>query len=301
VAARIGVALSGGGARGIAHIGVLKVLEELAVPVHMLAGTSMGGVVAAFYAAGRSAAEIENLATSLRLLDLLQRDRTNLGLLGHGKISDRLREALGGDLTFDQLKLPLAVIAVDLETGEEVAIREGPVVDALLATTAVPLIFSPVHWRGRWLVDGGVLNPCPFGVVREMGAERVLAIHTSLALTDPVEGGLPPGGRRAEAAIRTLLHRSGWASLIAVTERAFSITSARLVEQHLAEAPPDLMIDVRLRDISLFDLDCATFCLQAGEQAGREHEPELIALRDGPEPLTLGQRWRALFRPRDAG
>jgi NTE family protein len=291
MSAKIGLALSGGGARGIAHIGVLKVLEEARIPVHMVAGTSMGGVVGAVYAAGRSATEIEQLARSLRVLDILQRNRSGLGLLGQGKIADRVREALGGDLTFDQLKLPLALTAVDLETGEEVVINEGSVVEGILATTAVPIVFPPVQRQGRVLADGGVLNPVPFDVVREMGAERVIAVHTFHDLTGKLGASTLPEGHRAEAVIRLLLRRTPWAPMMDVAERTSSIVSGKLVEQRMQrDTPPDLMIKIPLKGVGLFDVDQANKCVAAGEEAARQHLEALIELRD--RPLPLPSRWR---------
>ena len=294
--AQIGLALSGGGAKGIAHVGVLKVLEENQIPVHMLSGTSMGGVVAAVYAAGRSAAEIEQLARSLRLLDIVQRDRTGLGLLGQDKVASRVREALGGDLTFDQLKLPLALVAVDLETGEEVVIREGSVVEGVLATTALPIVFSPLRWRGRLLIDGGVLNPVPFDVVRHMGADRVIAVHTMHDLSGVLETEPPPRGLGAEALARLLLYRSRWTPLMRVSERSLYIMSRKLVEQRLQETPPDLMIEVLLKDVGLFDLDQVDVCVRAGEAAARQRLTELIELRDAALPSRWTRWWRSAVR-----
>jgi NTE family protein len=297
---QIGLALSGGGAKGLAHIGVLKVLEEAHIPVHMLAGTSMGGAIAALYAAGRPAAELEQIARSLRLLDIIQRDRTGLGLIGQGKIVNRLREALGGDPTFDQLKLPLALVATDLETGEEVVIHEGPVVEAVLATMAVPILFPPVAWRNRLLADGGLLNQVPFDVARQMGADadapvRVIAVHTLRDLSGkPGEAAARGSGRGAESIIRLLIRRSRWAPLIDVAERSYSIVSRLQVARLMQQAPPDLMIEITLNGVGLLDLDQVDVCLEAGERAARQHLPELIELRDAPPPGRLARWWRTI-------
>lgn len=297
-AARIGLALSGGGAKGIAHIGVLKVLEEVHIPVHALAGTSMGGVVAAVYAAGHSAAELEELICSLRLLDIVQRDRTGLGLLGQDKIASRLQEALGGDLTFDQLEKDLALVAVDLETGDEVVIREGSVLEGVLATTALPMVFPPVRCQGHLLIDGGVLNPVPFDVVRQMGVDRAIGVHTRHDLPNVLDAlSSPPpsrGGRPVEAVIRTLLYRSRWTSVLCVGEHSLDIMSRKLVEHRLQESPPDLMIDVPLKDVGLFDLDQVDVCLEAGAEATRRHLPKLIELRDAPLPGRWARWWRSV-------
>jgi NTE family protein len=296
---QIGLALSGGGAKGIAHIGVLKVLEETQVPVHILAGTSMGGVVAAIYAAGRSADEIAGIAHSLRLFDITQRDRTGWGLASQDKIANLLREALGGDLTFAQLKLPLALVAADVETGEEVVIREGSVVEGVLATTALPIVFPPLRWQGRRLIDGGVLNPVPFDVVRKMGADRVVAVNTLLDASDTLEVGNPPGGRGAEALVRLLLYRTRWAPLINVAERSLDIMSRELVKLRMQQSPPDLMIEVILKKVRLFDLDQVDVCLEAGEKAARQHLSELIGLCEESLPSRWVRWWRSATSRRE--
>lgn len=297
--AKIGLALSGGGARGLAHIGVLKMLEEAQIPVHLLAGTSMGGAVAALYAAGLSAAEIEQFARSLRLLDIVQRDRSYTGLIGNDKIANRLREALGGDLTFDQLKLPLALVSTDLEAGKEVVIREGPVVKAVLATMAVPIIFPPVKWQGRLLVDGGLLNQVPFDVVRQMGVQastpiRVIAVHTLPAFPDKLGDETVYDRHGPESIVHLLIRRSRWAPMIEVAERSYNITQRSQVEQLLKRSPPDLMIEIALRDIGLLNLDQVDVCIKAGERAARQHLDELIKLRDAPPPSRLARWWHAI-------
>lgn len=291
---QIGLALSGGGAKGIAHVGVLKVLEEAQISVSMLAGTSMGGVVSALYATGRSVDEIEQLFRSLRPLDVVQRDRTGLGLLGQDKIASRLREVLGGDLTFDQLNLPLALVAADLETGEEVVIREGSVVEGILATTALPIVFAPSQWQGRLLVDGAVVNPVPFDVVRQMGADRVIAVHTRSVIPSLREIESVPRNRRGEPLLRSLLSRSRWTPLVHIIERSIGIMGHTLVEQRMRETPPDLMIEVLLNGVGLFDFDLMDQCLTAGEEVARQHMPELITLRDTPLPNRWMRWWRDL-------
>jgi NTE family protein len=291
MAIQIGLALSGGGARGIAHIGVLKVLAEAEAPVSLLAGTSMGGILCALYAAGRPVDEIEQLARTLRPLDVVQRGRTGLGLLGQDKIANWLRDVLGGDLTFDQLNLPLALIATDWETGDEVVIREGPVVDGLLATTALPGIFAPPLWRGRRVLDGALVNPVPFDVVRQMGADRVIAANTRAVLHSLQPAQASPRGRGMEPALRLLLARSNWTPMLHVLERSIGIMGEKLVEQRMRDAPPDLMIEVLLDGVGHFDFSKMDVCLAAGEEAARQRWSELIELRDAPAP---GRWWQTL-------
>ena len=296
---QIGLALSGGGAKGFAHIGVLKVLEEAKIPVHLMAGTSMGGVVAAIYAAGHPAAEIERIARSLRLLDIVQRDRTGLGLIGQGKIANRLREIMGGDPSFEQLRLPLALVASDLETGEEVVIREGSVVEAMLATMAVPILFPPVKRQNRLLVDGGLLNQVPFDVVRQMTGEgtptRVIAVHVLHSFSSRLGEPTTCESRRgAESVLRLLIRRSFWAPMFDVAERSYAIIRRKQVERLMLQEPPDLMIEITLDGIRLLDLDQVSVCVSAGEQAARQHLPELLKLRDTPPPSRLARWWHKM-------
>ena len=286
--AKIGLALSGGGARGLAHIGVLKVLEEAEVPIRYLAGTSMGGIVASLYAAGHRADEIARFARSLRLLDIVHRDRTGLGLLGQDKIAALLRDFLGGDLTFDHLPIPLALTAVDLRTGEEVIIREGSVIEGVLATAALPPLFPPRRLNGRLLVDGGLLNPLPFDVVREMGAERVIAVHTYHVLPDTLAAGESVGRL---GAMRMLLNRGRWAALLNISERSMAIIGLRLVDAKAQQSPPDVLISVPLQGVGVLDLDRVEHCLRAGEEAARQHRDELLALLEEPPPAPPSRLW----------
>ena len=280
---RVGVALSGGGARGLAHIGALKLLEEAHVPIDMLAGTSAGGVVGALYAAGLSAAEIEEVVRSIRLLNIVQRNPGGMGLLGREKTVRLLRDVLGGDITFDELKLPLALVTVDIDTGEEVVIRDGSVIEGVLATTAVPGVFPPQPWRGLHLIDGGVTNPLPCDVVRGMGADRVVAVHTTGRFPNASLPQSPSEGLRSGSLVHTLLYRSRWNRVLEVCERSLCIMTETLVAQRLREVPPDVTIEVLLTNVGAFDLSKLNECVRAGEEAARTCLPELIALRNAIE------------------
>lgn len=176
---RLGLALSGGGARGLAHIGVLKALEEAGIQPDYLAGTSMGGVIAAAYAAGLKPGEIEQIAADtsrtrnlLRLADL---SLPQQGIFRGERLLAFFEQHLQGR-TFAELQIPLTLIAVDLNTGQEVHLREGSVTQALRATVSVPGLLAPVVQDGMRLVDGGLLNNLPIDVVRQMGADVVLGV-----------------------------------------------------------------------------------------------------------------------------
>ncbi|MGD8456677.1 MAG: patatin-like phospholipase family protein [Anaerolineales bacterium] len=176
---KLGLALSGGGARGIAHIGVLKALEKADIEVDFLSGTSMGGLVAAAYASGLSSVEIEEVSKEYgklrnlwRLADpTLPRQSVFLGK----RLETFFEEILKVDL-FEDLRIPLTLIAVDLNSGKEVHFNSGPVAHAVRATVAVPGLLAPVEEQGQCLVDGGLLNNLPTDAAREMGADVVLAV-----------------------------------------------------------------------------------------------------------------------------
>jgi len=175
----VGLALSGGGARGLAHIGVLKVLEREAIPRDLLAGTSMGGLVATMSAAGMSALDLEREARRMacvrRMVPLIDPTIRQRGILSGQRVAAYLRQHLG-DRTFDDLDIPLALTAVDILSQREVILTRGRLVDAVRATTAIPGLFAPVQHGNRLLVDGGVLNGLPTDVARTMGADVVIAV-----------------------------------------------------------------------------------------------------------------------------
>ena len=138
-----------------------------------------------------------------------------------------------------------------------------------------------------------MLNPVPFDVVRDMGADRVIAVHTMHDLSGALETEPPSYGLGAEAFVRLLLYRSRWTPLMRVTERSLCIMLHKLVEHRLQECPPDVMIEVPLRSVGLFDLDQVDVCVSAGEGAARQRLTELIELRDAALPGRWARWWRS--------
>ena len=272
---KVGLALSGGGARGLAHIGVLKVLEQEGVPIDFLAGTSMGGIIAASYAAGlgvdymaEEARRMGRLRNMIRLMDRSLPAR--LGLFEGQKVQQYLASHLG-DITFDDLRIPLALVAVDLESGEEVVLRSGSVVEALRATISLPGVFAPFRLDGRLLVDGGVLNNLPADVVRRMGAEVVIAVNVSLNL-----GELPPLVEVEEQH----LPLTQIPLIIETLRRTVAIMETHICAQKLAEARPEVLIRPQLGDdISLLGgFARAPECMAAGEEAAKAALPQICRL-----------------------
>ena len=178
---KIGLALSGGAARGLAHIGVLKALEEESIPIDMIAGTSAGAVIGAGYAKEREAAILEEIALGVDWKKLAHLVDLNLILLWKGFVQGQkvksFLSSIIGDVKFEDLEIPFAVVAADVESMEEIVINKGSVIDAVRASISMPVIFTPMKWGDKFLIDGGVVNPMPVDVVRNMGAEVVIAVN----------------------------------------------------------------------------------------------------------------------------
>ena len=194
---KIGLTLSGGSALGLAHIGVLKALEEEGIPIDMISGTSMGALIGAWYAKEGNSAILEEIASGIdwkreaHLVDL------NLGLLWkgfiHGQKVKSLLTHLIGDIEFRDLRIPFAAVATDAQSMEEIVLSEGSVIEAIRASISLPAIFTPARWHGRLLIDGGVVNPMPVDVVRKMGAEKVIASNVAVVVKKNVSRiPLPP-------------------------------------------------------------------------------------------------------------
>ncbi len=190
----IGLALSGGGARGLAHIGVLKVIEGEGIPIGSLSGTSMGGIIAAAFAAGWSPGELEqaacNMASVRELMKLVDIRSPRRGLLAGQHVRSYLERFAPSDLTFADLSRPLGLKATDLQTGREFDLEQGSVLNAVLATSALPGIFPAVEWEGRKLVDGGVLNNLPIDLVRRFGARVAVGVDVAPRFDDPAHDNL---------------------------------------------------------------------------------------------------------------
>lgn len=230
---KLGLTLSGGGSRGLAHIGVLKVLEREQVPIHCLSGSSMGGIVAAAYACGIPIDELEREATRMggvrelaKLVDLRPPRR---GLLAGENVREYLARLIPEGITFEELKIPTALKSVDLQSGVEVDFTTGMVLDAVVATSAFPGIFPPLEYQGMYLVDGGVLNNLPVDLLKPMGANRTLAVNVS-----------PPFNGAASDPPPSVARLPNFAFDIYLTVLLMTRT---LTERRLEQRPPDLLIE----------------------------------------------------------
>jgi len=272
---KVGLALSGGGARGLAHIGVLKVLEKAGVPISMVAGTSMGGLVAAAYAAGFTIAEMEDRALRfshlrelMKLIDLTPQRR---GLLEGQKVRNYIKDWLGERLTFADLLMPTTLTAVDLVSGNEILLSSGPILPAVFATIAIPGIFKPVIESGQLLVDGGVLDNLPVMPVQKMGANFVIAVDVHLYPQNYRHVNHPSRRHHWPIPLPEFFNDFYLSELIMIGE---------LTRHNLEVAKPDIIIEPEIPpEISmLFGFHRAEEIIHAGEVAAREKLGEIITL-----------------------
>lgn len=205
---KVGLALGGGAVRGFAHVGALVELEKAHIPVSYVAGTSVGSIIGALYVAGVPLPVIRELATQMNWGYFARPTLSREGLVSFDKLEKWLIHMIG-DLHFADLDTPFAVSTIDMESGEEVIINSGPLARAVRASCSVPGFVTPVWHNGRLLGDGGIVNNVPVSVVRQMGADYVIAIDvfqesSSRRLLGPLNRGLE--------AIEILVRGTGWRS-----------------------------------------------------------------------------------------
>jgi NTE family protein len=248
---KVGLALGGGAARGLAHIGVLEVLEREGIPVDLIAGTSAGAAVGALYAQGKTVAKIKELVDNTgwrQMVSLVDLTLPKSGFIEGKKIKNLLRSVVG-DIDFSDLEIPLSCVATDINSGEEVVISDGPVLEGVRASISIPAIFTAVRWRDRYLVDGGLVNPVPVSTVRGMGADFVIAINV-----------IPPTGVR----IHTGKEAKAPGIFQAIMHSLY-ISSYSLVRSNLAGA--DIVIEPDLAGIGFGDFHRANEAIRQGEAA----------------------------------
>ncbi len=281
-AERLGLALGSGSARGLAHIGVLKVLERECLPIDLIAGTSIGALIGGAYALGMTAGEIEAVALETdiaRLVSLVDIARPTRALVNGRKIERFIRD-FAGAMTFDDTMMPFACVAVDMTSGREVVLREGSLTSAIRASISTPVVFEPVERNGQLLVDGAVLNSVPVDVAREMGADVVIAVTNHGVPSSPVpvycndqSREKADGDRPARSFAASMPSRA--ASLVRDRLRAPSVyqhaaCSLDLMVRELAEprlSSADLVIAPRIDGIASYSFHEAERIIAAGEHA----------------------------------
>jgi NTE family protein len=255
---RIGLALGGGFARGIAHAGVLEVFERYQIPIHCIAGVSAGSIAAAAYASGASPAEIARAGCNMRLGDVA---RWSLGRMGF-VVSERMQrflEKLLKSYRFEEMKIPLGVLATDVCTGDTVSFRDsGDVFLPIRASCSYPGLFQPLRLDGRLLVDGAMSMEIPALMARQLGATHVVAVHL------PVRGGQRPP-----------------TNMFQVVTRCFQILESRTEDSWRSAS--DLVITPDVSTIEWDGFGCGPELLKAGETAALAAIPKIQAMLERPQ------------------
>jgi len=298
---RIGLALGSGSARGWSHIGVLRALGRAGIEPDIVCGTSIGALVGAVYAAGRLD-WLHEWVTSLTwqgvvgMLDL----RMGGGLIEGGKLTGFFRTHFE-DRGIEQLPRAFGCVATELATGREIWLREGPVIDAVRASIALPGLFTPAQLDGRLLVDGGLVNPVPVSLCRAMGADVVIAVdlnwdlvgRRSRTAADGAQTSPPAPGGVIESILAKFRPspRAGiddglddTPSLLDVLSTSLNIMQVRITQSRLAGEPADAMIRPRLSDIAAMDYHRAALAIAEGERAVRFALPAIRELLGLPTP-----------------
>lgn len=284
----ITLALGGGGAKGNAHIGVLRQLEKEGFRVRAVAGTSFGGLVASFYALGYSPDEIEELFASVDQTQFYgHRPDDGPSLIGLAGVTRLLEEKIG-DCTFEDLKLPCVLTAVDLKSGNEVLLSKGRLVDAILATIAMAGVFPARYVDGLELVDGGTLDPVPVAPARMLAPRLpVVAVVLTLPMGIPAQSwGLPLQKYWPARILSGLLSKMRYASMWDVFARSMDITSRAITQYRLEVDQPDVIIRPQVYDIDTLDIVDVREVAKRGELAALAALPQLRSL------FTLRNRWR---------
>jgi NTE family protein len=319
---RLGLALGSGSARGWAHIGVLRALAERGLVPDVITGASVGALVGAASATGRLA-NLEQWVCTLTQRDVWR--LVDARFRGGGVMTGvRLMEAITGnigDAPIESLPIAFGAVATDLYTGEEVWLREGPFMAAVRASSGVPGLFSPTLHDGRWLIDGGVVNPVPVSLCRALGADVVIAVDLSRSVTQLAKRvGEPPSARRSAAVAPQAAPDSGrvaaltaegtamlakWSGLVdglvesfrgkrtepgllEVMSSAVGIMQDRITRSRFAIDPADVVLRPDLADFQLMDFHRAREAIDIGVEYVRQMAPQL-------EPIV------ALLRARSAG
>ena len=286
----ITLALGGGGARGNAHIGVIRRLEKEGFRIRAVAGTSMGGVVAAVYAAGYSPNEIEALFLEVEQSKLFGRSpHDGPSILGLAGVTKWLEKALG-KRTFDNLKIPCALTAVDLRSGQEVILREGRVMDAVLATIALPGIFPPQPIKNHQLIDGGVLDPVPVSVARSLAPTLpVVAVALTPLLDQSGHLAHIPLPMHIPVPIVRQITRLRVAQAFEIFLHAVDVGGRMLTELRLQMDDPDVILRPNVEKIGLLDKVDVRLVARLGDEAVEAALPELR--RAVAWPNRLRRRW----------
>ncbi len=292
---KVGVALGGGGAKGLAHLGALEVLDAAPVPVEIVTGTSAGAIIGALYAAGKSPRHILRLAQRLTLRQWLARDRSGMGLFSTEGIRRLLEAEIGAGARIEHLPRPFAAVAVEMESPRQVIFDSGPIADAVCASAAFPGILAPVRIDGRYYLDGGLLDPVPVDAARQLGATHVIAVD--LAADEPFLSSDTMPQSRHNALFFRFISIAEQQQIFRVAARAIGIMCQQIRLVQAARYPADVTIRPAVGKIGLMDFALAALAFAAGEQAARDALPSIVRAVT-PSWWERARAWRASVRVR---
>ncbi len=295
---RLGIALGSGSARGWAHIGVLRALEQAGIVPDVVAGTSIGALVGAAYASERLD-RLEEWVTQIDWWEIIRYMDLRLGGVEGERLMRAFRERVE-DTPIESLLKPFGAVATDLHTGREVWFQEGSLLDAVRASIALPGLFSPMRHQGRWLVDGGLVDPLPVSLCRALGADRVIAVNLNGDIVGRHLGGRSPRPAppsqllaRLSAGLQAVLGNDKSRSesveagespgLFEIMAGSINIMQDRITRARLAGDPPDAVLAPRLAHLGLMDFDRASEAIAIGVDCVRRYLPLLRDVLDLPE------------------
>jgi NTE family protein len=255
---KVGLALSGGAARGFAHVGVLEVFQKEGIPIDIIAGTSAGAIAGAIYAWNQDFSKFKKdlLAPGWKkYAPLIDPALFKSGVIKGDKIKTLLASYIGSKTRFSDLRIPLACVATDIETGEEIVIDQGSVLEAVRASISIPGIFNLVKYDKRHLADGGLTTPVPINVARNMGADFVIAVNVTPPLNDRIK------------------KRGKVPNIFNVIMQSIYITTNSVARNSLENA--DFVIEPDLSGISPGDFNQARVMISGGAEAARAALPEI--------------------------
>lgn len=281
---KVGLALGSGSARGLAHIGVLKVLKTEGIPIDVVTGTSIGALIGSIYAAGREVKTLEKLVLNTdwkKTVALFLPTLSKSGLVNGRKV-EALLKTFVGNKKFEELQCPFAAVATDIESGEEIVIAQGDLIRAIRASISLPGIFTPVRYGDRFLVDGGMVDPIPADVARRMGADIVIAVNVIPDVEKKVKAvrirkisSQKSKERKAKGFLKAI--RGGGApNIFQVLLRTINIMECEIAKARLKEA--DIIIEPDIERIRLIDFYRGKEAISAGEKATQGALPQIKRL-----------------------
>ena len=265
-AVKVGLALSGGGVRGMAHIGVIKVLEKNQVPISFISGASAGALVGGIYASGTPIEKIEETVTKLRSRDiarLIDPGRPSVGFIKGNKLMKLISKILT-EKNIENFKIPFSAIATDVVTGDEIIFNRGDALTAIRSSISFPGVFAPVKFENSFLVDGGVVNPLPVDAVKEMGADVILGVNV---LGEPTA--------KVDEKKQTIVSRKVISNIISIMEK-------KMVDLKLEKVKDKNMVILKpnVRGISTFTVSSKSLvqAIKEGEKETSRRISEILGM-----------------------